>query len=200
MCFAGRPEKKKEREEIVVSYVTSILLYLSGNENQETLLGNHIETDIILLQNLKQISSLCAQHPENAKLFGNLIAVLYKSNSSNRHVVELMSYLVTQQDSIPNLNEAIQVFVKELPLLLLSEQVTNLHIKTIQSLLQRNDKTFITTFCEVLPVLPEKLDQVLRVLSGSKKIEFNVLASQLLKTVAVIMYNSSISLKAKNQD
>ena len=97
-------------------------------------------------------------------------------------------------------NEAIQIFVKELPMLLLSEQVTNLHIKTIHSLLQRNDKTFITTFYEVLPVLPEKLDQVVRVLSGSKKIEFNVLASQLLKTVAIILYNSSISLKAKNQD
>ena len=191
--------KKKKREEIVISYTTSILLYLSGDENQGTLLGNHTETDVILMQNLKQISSLCAQHPENAKLFGNLIARLYKSNSSNRHVVELMSYLVTQQDSIPNLNEAIQIFVKELPMLLLSEQVTNLHIKTIQSLLQRNDKTFITTFYEVLPVLPEKLDQVVRVLSGSKKIEFNILASQLLKTVAIIMYNSSISLKAKNQ-
>ena len=191
--------KKKKREEIVISYITSILVYLSGNENQETLLGNHTETDVILMQNLKQISSLCAQQPENAKLFGNLIAVLYKSNSSNKHVVELMSYLVTQQDSIPNLNEAIQIFVKELPMLLLSEQVTKLHIKTIQSLLQRNDKTFITTFYEVLPALPEKLDQVVRVLSGSKKIEFNVLASQLLKTVAIIMYNSSISLKAKNQ-
>merc|ERR1712059_42293 len=111
-----------------------------------------------------------------------------------------MGYLASMHKCNGNLETIVQEFVSDLPQVLLSEKVSQQHLKLIQVLLNRNDIALITSLINVLPTFPGKFAKAIDFLVISEKKGQKSIMIEVWKTVALIILNPSIASSAKMQN
>jgi pre-rRNA-processing protein IPI1 len=196
--FDNLPTKKQGKLNLTTS-IEPILLYLTGIKDRTNEIERKKVNETVMTEALKKLSNICLLELKHTKLFNNLILILYNSNPTSRNVVGLMCYLTSTQTYNNDFEYIIQPFITDLPSVLLSEKLSYQHLKIIQLLFKKNDRTLIKALIEILPTFPQQFGEAINLTGRNTNNHDKIVIGELFKTVAIIFHNSSIARSVQDQ-
>jgi len=129
--------------------------------------------------------------------FGQIVSLLYTSSPNHPQVVDLMCFLAkgnrSGYDKQTSLKNVVECFVANLPKVMMSKDVTSMHLQTIQLLLRRHDIVLLSAINKVLPTLLGNIADTIPEAGGSNKAERDDLVPEILRTIALVSFNSTES-------